>query len=431
MTSEAELTAVVGRAQGRVRAILAACLEGRDLSVEDAVLLCQVHGADLLALCATADAMRAEQAGETVGYVVNRNVNFTNVCVKACKFCAFSRVDRSEQAYFLETDEVVRRVVQAREMGATEVCIQAGLPPDVDGRIYIELCRAVKAAVPDIHVHAFSPEEIKYGAGLSGMSFRDYLQALKDVGLGSLPGTSAEIFDDRVRKRIAGGRITTAEWIDVVRTAHSLGIPTTSTIMFGHVESDLERMRHLDVLRSLQRETRGFTEFVPLSFVHTEAPMFLKGMLPELTGGPTGNDVIRLFAISRLMLGADFTNIQASWVKEGIRQAQWLLSCGANDLGGTLMNESISTSAGAGHGQLMTPRELRRTIRDAGRIPVQRDTCYGVLRQFERDAVNGEDDAPLDQIRDGESVFGSYNQLTQDTRFRFVRKKRLPSPDSV
>ena len=375
--------------------------------------------------------MRAQQAGETVGYVVNRNVNFTNVCVKACKFCAFSRVDRSEQAYFLGTDEVVRRVVQAREMGATEVCIQAGLPPDVDGRIYIDLCRAVKAAVPDIHVHAFSPEEIKYGAGLSGMSFRDYLQALKDVGLGSLPGTSAEIFDDRVRKRIAGGRITTAEWIDVIRTAHSLGIPTTSTIMFGHVESDLERMRHLDVLRSLQRETRGFTEFVPLSFVHTEAPMFLKSMLPELTGGPTGNDVIRLFAISRLMLGADFTNIQASWVKEGIRQAQWLLSCGANDLGGTLMNESISTSAGAGHGQLMTPRELRRTIRDAGRIPVQRDTCYRVIRQFERDVVDGEDSIPLDQVRDGESVFGSYNQLTQDTRFRFVRKKPVRAPDAL
>jgi len=430
MNHEGELTAVLGRAQGRVRAILAACLEGHDLSVDDAVVLCRTHGADLLALCATADVMRAQQAGETVAYVVNRNVNFTNVCVKACKFCAFSRVDRSEQAYFLGTDEVVRRVVQAREMGATEVCIQAGLPPDVDGRIYIDLCRAVKAAVPDIHVHAFSPEEIKYGAGLSGMTFRDYLQALKDVGLGSLPGTSAEIFDDRVRKRIAGGRITTAEWIDVIRTAHSMGIPTTSTIMFGHVESDLERMRHLDVLRSLQRETRGFTEFVPLSFVHTEAPMFLKGMLPELAGGPTGNDVIRLFAISRLMLGADFTNIQASWVKEGIRQAQWLLSCGANDLGGTLMNESISTSAGAGHGQLMTPRELRRTIRDAGRIPVQRDTCYRTIRQFERDAVDGEDSTPLDQVHDGERVFGSYNQLTQDARFRFVRKKPVRTPEA-
>jgi len=408
-----------------VRAILDGSLEGRDLSVKDAVTLCRVTGQDLHALCATADVLRQRQAGDAVAYVINRNLNFTNVCVKACKFCAFSRVDRSEQAYFLSTDEIVRRVVQAREMGATEVCIQAGLAPDVDGRIYIDICRAVKEAVPDIHVHAFSPEEIKYGAGLTGMSFREYLSELKAVGLGSLPGTSAEILDDRVRKRIAGGRITTSEWIDVVRTAHSLGIPTTSTIMFGHIESDTERMQHLDLLRSIQRETRGFTEFVPLSFVHTEAPMFLKNMLPDLNGGPTGNDVIRLFAISRLMLGADFINIQASWVKEGIRQAQWLLSCGANDLGGTLMNESISTSAGAGHGQLMTPRELRRVIRDAGRIPVQRDTCYRVLRQFGRDADPSEETTPLDQVRDGESVFGSYNQLTHDTRFRFTRKRAL------
>jgi FO synthase subunit 2 len=257
------------------------------------------------------------------------------------------------------------------------------------------------------------------------MSFREYLGALKDVGLGSIPGTSAEILDDRVRKRIAGGRITTSEWVDVIRTAHSLGIPTTSTIMFGHIESDTERMQHLDLLRSLQRETRGFTEFVPLSFVHTEAPMFLKNMLPDLDGGPSGNDVIRLFAISRLMLGADFKNIQASWVKEGIRQAQWLLSCGANDLGGTLMNESISTSAGAGHGQLMTPRELRRTIRDAGRIPVQRDTLYGTLREFDREPSADEDTTPLDQVRDSEAVFGSYNRLTQDARFRFIRKPAL------
>lgn len=404
--SIADAERVLGRAHGRTRSILAACLEGHDLSVDDAVVLCGAQGADLHALCAVADLLRASQAGETVAYVINRNVNFTNVCVKACKFCAFSRVDRSEQAYFLSTEEIVRRVTQAHELGATEVCIQAGLPPDVDGRIYIDLCRAVKEAVPDIHVHAFSPEEIKYGASRAGMTFRDYLSELKAVGLGSLPGTSAEILDDRVRKRIAGGRITTSEWIDVVRTAHSLAIPTTSTIMFGHIESDAERMQHLALLRGLQRETRGFTEFVPLSFVHTEAPMYLKGMLPELDGGPSGNDVIRLFAISRLMLGADFKNIQASWVKEGIRQAQWLLSCGANDLGGTLMNESISTSAGAGHGQLMTPRELRKTIRDAGRIPVQRDTLYRPLREFGREPAENEDTSPLDQVRDSEAVFG-------------------------
>jgi FO synthase subunit 2 len=314
----------------------------------------------------------------------------------------------------------VRRVVEAHELGATEVCIQAGLPPGADGRIYIDLCRAVKEAVPDIHVHAFSPEEIKYGSGLSGMPIRAYIEELKAVGLGSIPGTSAEILDDGVRKRLAGGRITTAEWIEVIRTAHELGVPTTSTVMFGHIETDAELARHLDLLRSIQLETGGFTEFVPLSFVHGEAPLHLKALLPDVRPGPTGNEVVRLFSVARLMLGESFVNIQTSWVKEGIRTAQLLLSAGANDLGGTLVNESISTSAGSGHGQRMRPSELRRVIRDAGRIPAERSTLYRVLREYPAVAGAGETD-PLDRVEDADDRFGSYSALTRDGRFRFVR----------
>jgi len=274
-----------------------------------------------------------------------------------------------------------------------------------------------------MHVHALSPEEVKFAASASGWSFRRVLEAMKDAGLGSLPGTSAEVLDDRVRARIAPGRITTAEWIDVVTTAHAIGLRTTSTIMYGHVETDMERMRHLELLRSIQRETGGFTEFVPLSFVHEEAPMTLRQQLPELRPGPTGDDVIRLYAISRLMLGSTIRNLQVSWVKDGMRQAQWLLSCGANDFGGTLINESISTSAGASHGQMQTPATLRRAIRDAGRIPVERSTRYDVLRRFAPDPGSTPDEAhPLDAVGDPEATFGSYERLTRDERFRF----RLP-----
>ncbi len=398
-------------ASANVRRLLESVLEGGELSAEDAVTLCDTRGPDLRALTAAADYVRARQAGEHVTYVVNRNINFTNQCVKACKFCAFSRTSRSEEAYFLDEEEVVRRAEQAHALGATEVCVQAGLPPRAKPTLYLDLLRALRRALPDVHVHAFSPEEVKYGAELMGLSIEDYMAELKREGIGSLPGTSAEILDDRVRKRLAGGRITTAEWIEVITAAHRAGIPTTATLMYGHIETPLERMRHLATLRDIQRDTGGFTEFVPLSFVHAEAPLHFKHMLPDVRPGPTGHDVTRLIAISRLMLGATFKNIQTSWVKEGIRQAQWLLDCGANDLGGTLMNESISTSAGAQHGQLMRPRELHRVIRDAGRIPVQRNTRYEALRVY---SVDGADDptSPLDGVDDVEAAFGSYKQLT-------------------
>ncbi|HEY2514600.1 MAG TPA: 5-amino-6-(D-ribitylamino)uracil--L-tyrosine 4-hydroxyphenyl transferase CofH [Polyangiaceae bacterium] len=428
MTDRARtLDGCLGAADAEVRRILEQALTGGEVSWEEGVALCGASGPALHALCLVADTLREEQAGDQVAYVVNRNVNFTNACVKACKFCAFARGHRAEGAYFLGEDEVIRRMLEARELGATEVCVQAGLAPGIDGRLYIQLCRALKKAAPDIHVHAFSPEEVKYGAGLAGISFRQYLEELKDAGLGSLPGTSAEVLDDAVRAKIAPTRISTAEWIEVVKTAHEVGLPTTSTIMYGHLETDGERIRHLDLLRSIQKETGGFTEFVPLSFVHHESPMFRKGLLNGMRPGPSGNDVIRLFAIARLMLGATFKNIQVSWVKEGLRQAQWLLSCGANDLGGTLMNESISTSAGAGHGQVVTPSELRRVVRDAGRKPVQRDTLYRTIRAFGDDPSEDPPD-PLDAVHDTDERFGTYAALTRDDRFRFQLKRAPRSP---
>jgi FO synthase subunit 2 len=309
----------------------------------------------------------------------------------------------------------VRRAQEAWDLGATEVCIQAGLPPKLDGRYYIDLCRTIKQALPQIHLHAFSPEEILYGSTRSGLPIREYLAELKAAGLGTLPGTSAEILDDGIRDVISRGRITTGQWIEVVTTAHSLGIRTTSTIMYGHIETPLHWVKHMDLLRSIQRDTRGFTEFVPLSLIHAEAPMYRRGLVPGVRPGATGTEVVKMHALARLILGPSIRNIQASWVKEGPKLAQHLLTCGANDLGGTLINESISTSAGAPYGQLVPPRELRRMIREAGRVPAQRGTTYELLK------VYGEEDeeSPLDAIQDPEARFGSYGRLTASAEFRF------------
>jgi len=413
-----ELESCLRTVSRRVRVILERSLGGHDLGIEDGIRLSEARGADLKALLLTADELRTQQAGDRVSYVVNRNINFTNVCIKNCKFCAFARSVRSEEGYFLPHREVARRVRQAREMGATEVCLQAGLSPNLTGESYIELCRVVKEAAPEIHIHAFSPEEVKFGASLMRVSFADYLRELKAAGLGSLPGTSAEILDDRLRKRIAPTRISTDEWVRVIRCAHELGIPTTSTMMFGHVETAADRMRHMELLRRVQRETGGFTEFVPLSFVHEESPLFVKSEVHGVQPGPTGDDVLRLYAIARLMLGRDIANLQASWVKEGLRVAQVLLGCGVNDLGGTLMNESISTAAGARQGQLVTPAALRRLIRDAGRVPFERNTRYETVRAF-GPCVDSDPPEPLDSVVDPDAVFGTYEELTQNPDFHY------------
>jgi FO synthase subunit 2 len=419
--SDARLRDALDGAARPVREILDACLDDRPLTWQQGVALSDVTGPDLDALCAVADVLRQRQAGDVVTYVVNRNINFTNVCVKHCKFCAFSRDLRSEQGYFLEADQVIARAREAHALGATEVCLQAGLAPTMDGRLYIDLCRAVKQAVPSLHVHGFSPEEVKYGALRARMSIRAYLEALVDAGLGSMPGTSAEILDDAVRDRISPGRITTAQWIEVVTAAHALGLPTTSTMMYGHVETAAERMRHMDLLRSIQADTGGFTEFVPLSFVPTHTPMYTLSRVPGVRPGPAPDEILRVHALARLMLGKSVRNIQVSWVKEGMDMAVRLLACGANDLGGTLINESISTAAGAAHGQRQTPRGLRAAIRSAGRVPAQRDTRYAILRRFGAAPVPGEDAVdPLDTLSEqDEARFGSYQALVDDPRFRY------------
>src|SRR5262245_19138769 len=401
-----------------VRRILGGCLDGAELSMDDALVLARAQGRDAHAVDLTADELRRRQVGDTVTYVVNRNINFTNVCIKHCTFCAFSRDHREEEGYFLPIAEIVRRAEEAAEMGATEVCIQAGLPPKLDGRYYIDLTRAIKDALPAMHIHAFSPKEVLYGSVRSGLPIRAYLTELREAGLGTLPGTSAEILDQEIRDLIARGRITVAQWIDVITTAHALGIRTTSTIMYGHVETPAHWVRHMALLRSIQKDTGGFTEFVPLSLIHWEAPMYAKGLLPNVRPGATVQEVIRLHALARLMLGATFRNIQSSWVKEGPKLAQILLTAGANDLGGTLINESISTSAGAQYGQLVSPAELRRLARDIGRVPAQRDTLYTLLRRGD----DVDEDSPLDKIEDAEARFGSYRRLIASGEFRFTAR---------
>ncbi len=400
-----------------IHAILDKAEAEQEITVEEGAALFAAEGDDLHRLIAAADDRRQRRAGDRVAYVVNRNINFTNVCTKRCGFCAFSRGHRADEGYFLPRDEILRRVHEARDLGATEVCIQAGLPPTIDGSFYVDLCAAIKRAVPEIHVHAFSPEEILYGATLSNRTIQDYLQALKDVGLGSLPGTSAEILDDRVRDLISPGRISTSDWIKIIRTAHQLGIPTTSTIMYGHLETALDRARHLDLIRTIQKDTGGFTEFVPLSFIAAEAPMVLKSLVPGVRTHVAQEDVLRMYAISRLMLDPWIPNLQATWVKQGPALAQACLAAGANDFGGTLMNESISTSAGALHGQFLTPPDIRACIRNAGRIPVERSTTYKILRDFEHEPAE-----PADVWN--EARFGTYKTLIGSADFRYRDRRQ-------
>ena len=405
-------------ASSRIAHILDRSLQARDLTEQEIVLLFGTERLDFEALVTAADQLREDTVGETVTYVVNRNINFTNVCVKRCSFCAFSRTHRSRQGYYLPEEELVRRAREAWEFGATEVCIQAGLPPDMEGDLYIRICRAVKKALPELHIHAFSPEEILYGSRRSGLTIREYLTELLDAGIGSLPGTSAEILVQQVRDLISPGRISVVEWIEVIRTAHSLGIPTTSTIMYGHVETKQHCALHLLLLRDLQRETGGFTEFVPLSFVYREAPMYTEGLINEVRPGATEMDILKMHSVARLVLNQDIPNVQVSWVKEGLERSEACLAAGANDMGGTLINESISTAAGAPHGQLVRPCDLRRCIRNAGRIPVERSTLYDDLRRFETE--DEQSPGPLDLLSDDEAQrFGSYHQLTKLRDFRF------------
>lgn len=403
------------RADPLVASALDGALDGKDISVDEAVALFDGNGLEMSLTMAVADELRKRTVGDIVTYVVNRNINFTNVCIKQCGFCAFSRDFREEEGYFLPNEEIVRRAKEASSLGATEVCIQAGLPPKMDGHLYVDICKAVKKELPDIHIHAFSPEEVLYGAVRSETSTNEYLKMLKEAGVGSLPGTAAEILDQSLRDAISPGRIKVDEWVSIVRQAHALGIPTTSTIMYGHIENSKHRAEHLALLREIQMETHGFTEFVPLSFVHTEAPMYSRHTVGNIRPGADGFEVIKMHAVARIMLNNHIPNIQVSWVKEGARMSQLLLAAGANDFGGTLINESISTAAGAQHGQLMKPREIRKLIRSAGRIPAQRTTSYKVLKLYKDES--DDDETALDSA--DPSQFGSYQQLIKLDKFRY------------
>ena len=396
--------------------ILDRALSDQDISVDEATHLFAADGSDLLAMIAAADALRARTVGDVVTYVINRNINFTNVCVKACGFCAFSRGHLAEEGYFLPAEEIIRRAREAHELGATEVCVQAGLAPGIDGWHYVKLCRAIKEALPDIHIHGFSPEEVLYGSTLAGVTVRDYLLALKDAGVGSLPGTSAEVLVEDIRRQVSPGRIGVSQWIELIETAHEVGIPTTSTIMYGYIEGARDKAAHLNILRDIQKRTGGITEFVPLSFVYEEAPMFHRKPPAGLRRGASGAEVMKMYAVSRLMLNRYIPNLQVSWVKEGPKLSQIALLAGANDFGGTLINESISTAAGASYGQLMKPSQFRDMIREMGRLPAERSTTYQKIRVFESEEQHRD---LLDEVNDPTERFGSYQNLIELKAYRF------------
>ncbi len=389
-------------------------LSEKEISVKEAIRLYDATGTDFHLVGMVADELRKRRVGDIVTFVINRNINFTNVCIKQCGFCAFSRDFREEEGYFLPTEEIVRRAKEAHGFGATEVCIQAGLPPDMEGNLYENICKAIKAEIPDIHIHGFSPEEVLYGARQSGFSIKEYLQRLKDAGVNTLPGTAAEILDQKIRDKISPGRISVDDWVDVIKTAHSLGIRSTSTIMFGHVETPEDRVKHIAKIREIQKETGGFTEFVPLNFIHTEAPMYKHRLHEGIRNGASANDVMLTHAIARIMLNNQIDNIQMSWVKEGPKMSQLLLRWGANDFGGTLINESISTSAGAQHGQILKPKDIRHLVREVGRTPAQRTTTYKILKVYNSDS----DHEDLDNVEDI-SRFGSYFELVKIDKYRY------------
>ncbi len=381
------LAAPARRRSADLDAILARGGRGEALDEAQVVRLLGARADEAVAVCEAADALRAAAAGDTVRYVVNRNINYTNVCSYTCTFCAFSKGRRSSglrgAPYDLAHEEIARRVAEAWSRGATEVCMQGGIHPDYTGETYLSILRTVKAAVPQMHVHAFSPLEVMHGARTLGEPVDSFLARLRDAGLGTLPGTAAEILDDEVRRVICPDKVSTAEWLHVMECAHRVGLRSTATIMFGHVEAPRHQARHLLRIRALQQRSGGFTEFVPLPFIHMEAPVYQRG---GARCGPTWREALLIHAVARIALHPVIPNIQASWVKlgpEGVLQA---LRSGVNDLGGTLMNESISRAAGTAHGQEAAPATLESLIRRAGRHPEQRTTLYGPAPEAQRAA---------------------------------------------
>lgn len=370
----------LGRTPADLAGILDRSLDGAVPNRDEVERLFRARGAEVEVVAGVADTLRERRCGDTVTYVINRNINYTNQCYFRCGFCGFSRGPKSLNLrgapYILNVHEVVHRSVEAWDRGATEVCLQGGIHPDFTGDFYVSVLSAIKERLPEMHVHGFTPLEVWQGAETLGLSVREFLTRLRDAGLGTLPGTAAEVLDDRVRLHLCPDKVRTAEWADVMLTAHELGLRSTSTLMFGHIDDPASWANHIEVLREIQRRTGGFTEFVPLPFVHMGSPIYLQG---KARPGPTWDEVVLVHAVGRIALDGLINNIQASWVKLGLAGGRRLLSAGCNDLGGTLMNENISRASGAAHGQLATPEEIESAIRASGRVPARRNTVYELL----------------------------------------------------
>ncbi len=371
-----------------IRSALRTAERGGAVTDEAALALFRAEGAALEALCGVADDLRREAVGDDVTYVVNRNINFTNVCYVGCRFCAFAQREVDPESYTLTLAEVAERAREAAAWGCTEVCMQGGIHPDLPATFYFDLLDAVKGAVPDIHIHAFSPMEVMSGASKLGISYREFLEECRRRGLGTIPGTAAEILDDDVRWVLTKGKLPADTWEEIVRTAHDLGIRSSSTIMYGHVDAPPHWVFHIRRLARIQRETGGFTEFVPLSFVHQNAPIYLAG---KARPGPSFEDNRRMHAVARILLHGVIHNVQVSWVKMGVSACQVILNGGANDFGGTLMEETISRMAGAEWGIRKEASELRDAIVEIDRTPVERSTTYEHLqRKAERVATSSD-----------------------------------------
>lgn len=375
----------------QVRDTLKQALDGKEISTKQAITLFAAEGKEYQALLNVADKVRQNLCGDKATFVITRNINFTNVCYMGCKFCNFAKPIKHEEAEFLSLDEIANRAQQAWDKGATEVCIQGGLHPQMSADFYRNILLTIKSRLPKLHIHAFSPFEIWYGARKAKMAPKAFLQDLKLCGLDSMPGTAAEILDVDIREQLTKNKLSTEDWVSIIRAAHEVGIKTTSTIMYGHIDQPSHWANHLETLRNIQKETGGFTEFVPLGFVHYKTKLYNEN--PTLVRpGPTRNEHFKMHAVARLMLQGQINNIQASWVKMGSDVASQMLRSGANDLGGTLMNESISRAAGGEHGQEIEPQDMVRFIHNAGLDAAQRTTLYRDIKSY---PVNKEDSSYL------------------------------------
>ncbi|KXU36949.1 radical SAM protein [Ventosimonas gracilis] len=370
-------------AQSPVRSALEEALQGGELSQSQGEALLGCSDSDLPALLAVANQVRRERVGEAVSFVVTRNINFTNVCYMGCRFCGFARHRHAPDAYWLDLDEIVGRAEIAAQRGATELCLQGGLHPNLPDTWYRDLLAAIKKRLPTIHLHAFSPFEIWYGAQKRRLSTEDFLTELKEAGLGSIPGTAAEILDTQIRQQLTRNKLSAEDWVNTVKTAHRLGIRSTATMMYGHVDAPRHWAAHIALLRGIQRQTSGFTEFVPLGFIHSQAPLYVQRAIPHVRAGASLGEHLRVHAAARLLLAGFIDNIQVSWVKLGAARAAQMLDFGVNDLGGTLMEESISRAAGADFGEELTALEMVQLIRSKARLPVRRGTLYQHLESYQ------------------------------------------------